>query len=113
MRGHSGWANVFSEEELSLHILTTTTDDGKHVTVTMGYDPLLDYVFCTVKADNGDVLYSNLRDPNAGTHQKNVVYYRHVLKDQRINAPDSMFKEVEEDQSHRVGNRVVVHSDQR
>jgi hypothetical protein len=93
---------------MSQHIFTTTTSGGENVTVTMGYDRPLDFVFCTVVAD-GDIVYSNLDDPGAGTHQQDVEYYRPVLQQFGIDAPESLFKEVQEDQTHRVGNRVVLH----
>jgi hypothetical protein len=93
---------------MSQHIFKTTTTDGKILMITMGYDRPLDFVFCTIIAD-GDILYSNLDDPAAGTHQQDVEYYRRVLQQFGIDAPESLFKEVQEDQAHRIGNRVVVH----
>ena len=93
---------------MSQHIFNATTAGGENVTGTMGYDRPLDFVFCTVIADH-KILYSNLNDPDAGTHQQDVDYYRGVLQQYGITAPESLFKEVQEDQTHRVGNRVVVH----
>lgn len=103
------------EEAMSQHKHTTRTKDGKEVTVTLGYDRPLDYVFCTVIQDSKgtnegeDILYSNLSDDNAGTHLQEVDYFRDVLNDLRISVPDSLFTEVKIDQLDRVGNKTVVH----
>ncbi len=76
------------------------------VTVTMGYDRPLDYVFCV--ASRGDeVLYSNLNDENAGTRQQDVEYYRQVLASIGIEVPEAMYCGVRVDQSTRAGNLVV------
>jgi hypothetical protein len=94
---------------MSQHIFNATTADGENVTVTMGYDRPLDFVFCTVIADGGKILYSHLDDTEAATHQQEVDYYRGVLQQYGITVPDSVFQEVQADQLQRVGNRVVVH----
>lgn len=66
---------------MSQHKHTTRTKDGKEVTVTLGYDRPLDYVFYTVIQDSKetdeaeDILYSNLSDDNAGTHLQEVDYF--------------------------------------
>jgi sensor domain CHASE-containing protein len=45
----------------------------------MGYDRQLDYVFCVVER-GGETVYSNLADPEAGTDQQDVEYFRPVLE---------------------------------
>lgn len=92
---------------MSQHILTTTTRKGRKVTVTMGYDRLLDYVFCIVMDADGDIVYSNLGDEMAGTDFDDIEYFRPVLQQMGIDAPETIFTEVKSDQALRVGNRVV------
>jgi len=74
--------------------------------VRLGYDRPLDYVYCYVERD-GEPLYSNLSDPQAGTQQQDVDYFRPVLKELGISLPEAMFDEVKHDQANHVGNRVV------
>ncbi len=90
---------------MSQHILTTTTSGGRKVTVTMGYDRPLDYVFCTVMDTDGDIIYSNLDDELAGTELQDVEYFQLVLRKLGINVPETMFTEVKADQALRIGNR--------
>jgi len=78
------------------------------VEVRMGYDRPLDFVFCTV-AVRGEIEYSNLGDPNAGTECQDVEYYRPILETLSIQVPDAMFMEIKEDQINRVGNRVRIY----
>jgi hypothetical protein len=94
---------------VSQHIFETTDAQGNDVTVTMGYDRPLDFVFCTVMTQEDDVIYSNLDDDDAGTHQQDVGYYRSVLDELGLNVPEPVFQEVAADQLGRVGNRVVIH----
>lgn len=97
---------------MSQHKHSTVTTDGKNVTVTMGYDRPLDYVFCIVMLDEvggDDALYSNLGDDDAGTHLQDVDYFRDVLGELGITVPDSMFTEVKIDQLERFGNRYAEH----
>jgi hypothetical protein len=94
---------------VSQHIFNTKDSQGKSVTVTMGYDRSLNYIFCTVTADGGEVVYSNLRDKNAGTRQQSVDYFRPILENLGLVVPESVYREVESDQIQRVGNRFVVH----
>lgn len=99
---------------MSQHKHTTTTKDGKQVTVTLGYDRPLDYVFCTVMQDGnregeGEILYSNLSDDEAGTDLQEVEYFRPILEGLGITVPASMFTEVLIDQLERVGNKTIVH----
>lgn len=91
---------------MSQHILSTTTSRGRKVTVTLGYDRPLNYVFCTVMDTNGWVIYSNLNDENAGTDLQDVEYFEPVLRKLGIDAPEAMFDQVRADQALRVGNRV-------
>ena len=99
---------------MSQHKYKTTTTDGKSVTVTLGYDRPLDYIFCTIMQDGnmdeeGEVLYSNLGDDEAGTDLQDVDYYRRILLGLGISVPDDMFTEVKIDQLERTGNRSVVY----
>ena len=91
---------------MSQHILSTTASRGRRVTVTMGYDRPLNYVFCTVMDADGDVLYSNLDDEMAGTDLQDVDYFKPVLRQLGIDPPDAIFTEVKSDQALGVGNRV-------
>ena len=94
---------------MSQHIFKTSIAQGQRVTVTMGYDRPLHYVFCTVITEDDDVIYSNLDDEDAGIHQQQVNYYRTVLLRLGLSVPEAMFREVESDQLSAVGNRVVIH----
>jgi hypothetical protein len=91
---------------MSQHIYQTTAP----VLVTLGYDRPLDYVFCTIMTPSGAVLYSNLDDDNAGSSCQDVEYFRGVLEELGLMVPETMFAEVQRDQSNKVGNRVVRHS---
>jgi hypothetical protein len=95
---------------MSRHIFRTTDSNGAAVTVTLGYDRPLDFVFCTVMDDREEPIYSNLDDDDAGTHQQDIVYYRPILTRLGIEVPEAMFVEVESDQANVVGNRVVEHT---
>jgi hypothetical protein len=95
---------------MSQHILTTTMREGRKVTVTLGYDRPLDYVFCTVLDEDDDVIYSNLDDEIAGTELQDVEYFRPILKGLGIHVPETIFDEVNSDQLLRVGNRIVHHT---
>jgi hypothetical protein len=94
---------------MSQHFFETITADGVEVTVTIGYYRPLDYVFLLVEDPNGEMLYSNLSDPHAGTKQRKVDYYRSILASFGITLPEGIFREVEKDQIERVGDRDVVH----
>jgi hypothetical protein len=59
---------------------------------------------------SGAVLYSNLDDDNAGISCQDVGYFRGVLEDLGVMVPETMFAEVQRDQSNKAGNRVVRHS---
>ncbi|MDP9052495.1 MAG: hypothetical protein M3O31_17510 [Acidobacteriota bacterium] len=95
---------------MSQHIVEMRNAKGDTVTVTMGYDRPLDFVFCTVMSQEDDLIYSNLDDDEAGTLQQDVDYYRAILERLGLHVPESVFQEVASDQIGRVGNRVVVHS---
>jgi hypothetical protein len=94
---------------MSQHIFETSDVQGESLTVTMGYDRPLDFVFCTVMTKSDEVIYSNLDDDSAGTHQQDVNYYKPVLDALGLHVPESVFREVEADRLVRVGNRVRVH----
>jgi hypothetical protein len=95
---------------MSQHVLRTTAGNGDAVTVTLGYDRPLNYVFCLVEDQRGDYPYSNLADLHAGTHQQDVEYFRRILAKLGIEVPEQMFAEVEADRANRVGNRTVDHT---
>jgi hypothetical protein len=97
---------------MSQHVFRTTDSVGQPVTITLGYDRPLDYVFCTVFRDGEEdtPLYTNLDDEDAGTHLQEVSYYRSVLEGFGIDVPETMFAEVESDQANVVGNRFVDHT---
>lgn len=95
---------------MSQHILNTTMSKKRKVTVMMGYDRPLDYVFCTVMNSDGDVIYSNLDDDRAGTDLQHAEYFRPILRQLGIKVPDEMLTAVKSDQLLHVGNRVVYHS---
>jgi hypothetical protein len=83
---------------MSEHFFETTTADGVAVTVIIGYDRPLDYVFLMVEGPNGKMLYSNLSDPHAGTVQCEVDYYRPILESFGITLPEGIYRDVEKDQ---------------
>ena len=93
---------------MSQHRFYGSDTNGTSVLVTMGYDRPLDYVFMTVEARNGLMLYSNLADPDADDCQ-NVRYFEGVLKEMNLAVPETMFLEVEKDQQNRAGNRTLRH----
>jgi hypothetical protein len=95
---------------MSQHIFESRDRNGVPITITMGYDRPLDYAFCTVMAENDEILYSNLDDENAGTEQQDVEYFRPVLDQLGVSIPESMFRDVASDQRLRVGNRVLIHT---
>jgi hypothetical protein len=94
---------------MSQHFFETTTADGVEVTVIMGYDLPLDYVFLLVEDPNGEMLYSHISDPHAGTERRKVDFYRPILASFGITLPEGIFHEVEKDQIERVGDRNVIH----
>ena len=95
---------------MSQHVFRTVDGNGIAVTVTLGYDRPLDFVFCTVMDAHGEPIYTNLDDDDAGTHQQDILYYRPILTRLGIEVPEVMFAEVESDQTNVVGNRVVDHT---
>ena len=94
---------------MSQHFFETTTADGSEVTVIIGYDRPLDYVFLMVEGPNGKMLYSNLTDPYAGIVQCEVDYYRPILASFGITLPEGIYRDVQKDQIDRVGDRHVTH----
>lgn len=97
---------------MSRHTFRLRDGDDKTVTVVLGYDRPLNYVFCTVtrKGEEDRPIYTNLADRRAGTRQQDVDYFRSVLALLGIELPEQMFLEVEADQLMRVGNRDVDHT---
>lgn len=94
---------------MSQHTFQTRNAKGEPVTVTMGYDRPLNYVFCTAIAEDGEIVYSNLHDPDAGTSRQDVRYFVPILARLGVYVPAGVFREVEWDRSNRVGNRIVMH----
>ncbi len=98
---------------MSQHSIETTDANGRAVTVIIGYDRPLNYVFCLVELRNIEpdiedwLLYNNLADPKVGTRQQDVGYFKSVLDNMGISVPMAMFEQVEADQAGRVGNREV------
>ena len=97
---------------MSRHVFRLSGTDEKPITVTLGYDRPLNYVFCTVvrEAEEDAPIYTNLDDGDAGLYQQDVNYFRPVLLGLGIELPEQMFLEVEADQLMRIGNRDVDHT---
>lgn len=97
---------------MSRHTFRLCNGNEKIVTVVLGYDRPLNYVFCTVtrEGEEDNPIYTNLADRRAGTRQQNVNYFRPVLARLGIEVPEKMFLEVELDQFLRIGNRDVDHT---
>ena len=97
---------------MSRHRFRTHDSEARIVTVTLGYDRPLNYVFCTVfrEGEEDSPLYSNLDDEQAGLDQQDVNYFRGALARLGIQVPEQMFLEVEWDQLTRTGNRDVDHT---
>ncbi|AXC15432.1 hypothetical protein ACPOL_6188 [Acidisarcina polymorpha] len=95
---------------MSQHIIRTVGGSGIAVTVTLGYDRPLDFVFCTIMNAQNEPIYTNLDDDDAGTHQQDIDYYRPILARLGIEVPEAMFAEVEFDQANVVANRFVDHT---
>lgn len=100
---------------MSRHEFRLRDDEDKTVTVVLGYDRPLNYVFCTVmrEGEEDSPLYSNLDDDEAGLHQQDINYFRPVISELGINVPEQMFLDVEADQLSRVGNRDLDHTPSR
>ncbi|MBN9617604.1 MAG: hypothetical protein BGO25_10425 [Acidobacteriales bacterium 59-55] len=100
---------------MSRHEFRLHDDADKTVTVVLGYDRPLDYLFCTVvrEGEEDSPLYSNFDDDEAGLHQQDINYFRTILSGLGIDLPEQMFLEVEADQLSRVGNREVDHTPSR
>ena len=101
---------------MSHHIFQTALN-GRPVTVDLGWDRPLQYVFMTVSSqdsktspdeDSSPYLYSNLDDENLpfqGT--QSVEYFQHRLTELGISVPSIMLKSVQDDQDQDVGNKTV------
>lgn len=97
---------------MSRHEFRLCDDDEKTVTVTLGYDRSLNYVFCTVMREGEEdcPIYSNFDDEEAGLEQQDINYFRPILSGLGIDLPEQMFLEVEADQFMRIGNRDADHT---
>jgi hypothetical protein len=94
---------------MSRHSVTTTTKSGDEVSVVIGYDRPLKYVFCTVNHGR-DMLYSNMDDMMAGIGMSDVRYYEDILAALGIRIPEVMYEQVEADQDFNIGNRLVTYA---
>ena len=94
---------------MSQHSFKMQDAENSEVLVQLGYDPRLDYVFCTVRA-GGEILYSSLADPAAGPDLEDVEYFREVVEERcGITIPQEIFDGVKCDQEQGIGNRVVTY----
>ena len=93
---------------MSQHIVEVAMN-GNPVSVTLGYDRQINYVFCTVTTDQDEVLYSDLDDDKARLVQQDIAYYRPVLARLGLVVPETMYAAVREDQLARRGNRLVLY----
>jgi hypothetical protein len=103
---------------MSHHIFQTALN-GRPVTVDLGWDRPLQYVFMTVSSqdlkdhpddDSSPYLYSNLDDENLpiqGT--QSVEYFQDRLTELGISVPSIMFQSVQDDQNQDVGNKTVAY----
>ena len=95
---------------MSHHLNSQKTNEYGIVNVVMGYEPSGGHIFCTVKQGTSDrPLYNSMDDDEGGTHQLDIEYYRAILAPLGVAVPESMFREVELDQTTRVGSRYFVH----
>ena len=101
---------------MSHHIFQTALN-GRPVTVDLGWDRPLQYVFMIVSSqdlkdhpddDSSPYLYSNLNDerlPIQGT--QSVEYFQDKLIELGISVPSIMLKSVQDDQDQDLGNKTV------
>ena len=97
---------------MSQHYYHETDPDGSCITVLLGWDRPLQYVFLVVTKASKDqkteeMLYSNLDDPSS--RGQDLVYYRNKVSDLGLSLPETMYTEVERDQANNTGNRIVQH----
>ena len=93
---------------MSNHIFKSQSAKHSEVTVEMGYDRPLNYVYCTVHSDSDRLLYSNLDDPDAGIRMQDIQYFKKPLQRLKIVVPERIFQEVTIDQKEKVGNKTIV-----
>ena len=103
---------------MSHHIFQTALN-GRPVTVDLGWDRPLQYVFMTVSSqdlkdhpddDSSPYLYSTLDDetlPIQGT--QSVEYFQDRLTELGISVPSIMLQSVQDDQNQDVGNKTVAY----
>ena len=101
---------------MSHHIFQTELN-GRPVTVDLGWDRPLQYVFMTVSSqdpkdppddDSSPYLYSNLDDENLPIHgTQSVEYFQDRLTQLGISVPSIMLQSVLDDQNQDVGNKTV------
>lgn len=101
---------------MSHHIFQTALN-GRPVTVDLGRDRPLQYVFMTVSFqdlkdhpddDSSPYLYSNLDDENLPIQGPlSVEYFQDRLTELGISVPSIMLQSVQDDQDQDVGNKTV------
>lgn len=108
---------------MSQHYFDTQYKE-RGVQVVLGYDRPLGHFFLTIMyteppgdaggadhcsdEDDDTIVYSNLEDADAGFDQ-DLDYYRAKLTSLGITAPESMYRETQQDAIDHVGNRFVRH----
>lgn len=91
---------------MSQHIFSSS-QHGKPIDITLGWDRPLQYFFMTVENGvTGDILYSNLDDP-ATFGGVDLEYYRGILSELGYSVPLKMLAEVAADRVTNAGNRFV------
>jgi hypothetical protein len=93
---------------MSRHLFTSKNHLGNY-RVAMGYDQPLHSVFCNIHSAAGELVYSNLSDPAAGTRQLDVNYYGPILEQFGMNVPNTVFEQVADDRKNGVGSGVIDH----
>lgn len=98
---------------MSQHYYHDTDPDGSCITVLLGWDRPLQYVFLVVTKESKDrkteeMTYSNLDDPSS--RGQDLVYYRNKVSDLGLSLPETMYTQVEKDQANNIGNRIVQHT---
>lgn len=91
-----------------------TQHRGRDVTVIVGFDRPLQYVFMMIEKNDpideyDAMLYCNLSDEKS--IGADAGYFREKLKEFEIGIPESMFDEVRNDQLNNVGNRHCLHQE--
>jgi hypothetical protein len=94
---------------MSQHVIDLTTNDGKELTVMMGWDRQLQQFFLTVEQKQDDdkepvYLYTNTNDPDAWGVD-DLDYFHVMLLELGLDVPPQMLEQIELDRILKVGNR--------